>query len=228
MAARTTQDCKKALAQIVAPETLHDIEEYIRPTFPDSGQQGRNAIDSVPHVYKDRFQRRIVVDGFGRWREIRPEAYSRFLQSDILEAGALSKINSDRALYRSLACDKEFQENASKTFPLVQQRSQNRELSYVEKRRASSSCNSQLTYNHLSTNLRSNVFPGIGNKNWASTTAKTFQEQNVTPPWKRKEFYGLQTDYFGKWSAANVHHERMKKKWDEYLSAAPKLKGKRN
>lgn len=73
--------------------------------------------------------------------------------------------------------------------------------------------------------LRSNVFPGLGNNQWHSTTAKVFKEQLVIPSSQRDKFFGIQTDGFGQWSAANVHHERMKKKWDAYLDTLPKQAG---
>lgn len=210
MATKTTQkfDWREALAKIVAPETLTDIDEYIRPTFPNVDKSTTKADGKIIHAYpQDCFQRRIVVDGFGRWREIRPEGY---------------------ATRERLARDKKFQEAASKTLPLINPKAklQGRRISQPQNAGAESNSCPGNPYEHLSTNLRSNVFPGIGRTDWESTTSKNFREKIVTPPWRRKEFHGLKTDYFAKWSAANVHHEKMKRKWDEYLSAAPKFKGK--
>lgn len=74
---------------------------------------------------------------------------------------------------------------------------------------------------------RSNVFPGIGNHHWNSTTARTFTKKPITSVENRKDFYGLQTDDFGVWAAANVLNERMKRAWGEYLESKPKAKGRR-
>lgn len=204
MARESIQEFKwrEALAKIVAPETLIDIDEYIRPTFPSVRQTTPKTDESIPHVYpKDRFQRRIVVDGFGRWREIKPEAKAKIFHTDRRES------------FPSIL-----------TKPKVQQK---RHSLQPQTERRKSICTAENAYQQLSTSLRSNIFPGIGKEDWESTNTITFHEKSVTPPWKRKEYYGLQTDYFGKWSAANSHHKQMEKKWNEYLSAVPKFQGKK-
>lgn len=85
--------------------------------------------------------------------------------------------------------------------------------------------NRHTNYNNLSMALRSNVFPGVGNNQWHSTTANVFTEQEIIPTPQRGTFFGIQTDEFAQWSAANVHHERMKKTWDTYLDTLPKQAG---
>ncbi|XP_068743804.1 uncharacterized protein [Montipora capricornis] len=100
-----------ALAKIVTPDTLDDIEEYIRPRFPPKSESGLSVERSLPSLNLAS-KRLIVQDGHGRWRE-------------------------------------------------------------------------------------------------------------------RDKYFGIQTDEYGKWSAANVLHDRMKKKWDDYLNTLPKQAAER-
>lgn len=187
---------KAALAEIVASETLLDIEEYIRPKFPPK-RASSELLSSIPNVSLNvDARRRIVQDGHGRWREVKPRLYSSNLQS-----------------YPPAGRDKLKEQQIIKGVNGLGHRS-------------SSSCGNTFgNYNNLSMSLRSNVFPGLGNNEWNSTTTKIFKKQPVIPSTERDKFFGIQTDAFGQWSAANVHHERMKKKWDAYLESLPKQAG---
>lgn len=192
---------KAALAEIVASETLIDIEEYIRPQFPPKLESNDllTPENNLPKANINSYsRRRIVQDGHGRWREVKPQLYSSNLQS----------------------CSRKKLASTGK-----------RQHSLESKDRSITKCfdnshgHEQTNYNNLSMALRSNVFPGLGNNHWYSTTAKVFTEQEIIPPQQRDKFFGMQTDEFGQWSAANVHHERMKKTWDTYLDTLPKLAG---
>ena len=195
---------KAALAEIVASETLLDIEEYIRPQFAAKRASSESELLSIENELTNLTLdagRRIVQDGHGRWREVKPRLFSNNLQS-------LSSTNR------------------------VELTSSQKQHTTRNKQRLVSSCSNNFktqgncfNYNDLSMALRSNVFPGLGNNEWNSTTAEVFMEQQVIPSSQRNKFFGIQTDEFGQWSAANVHHERMKKKWDAYLDALPKQAG---
>lgn len=186
---------KAALAEIVASETLLDIEEYIRPQFPPK-LASKDLLTSEENLPKGNVnsysRRRIVQDGHGRWREVKPQLFSSNLQSCLRKTPASGK---------------------------RQQRLESKDGGI------SLTVNERTNYNNLSMALRSNVFPGLGNNQWHSTTGKVFTEQEITPPHQRDKFFGIQSDEFGKWSAANVHHERMKKTWDTYLDTLPKQAG---
>ena len=193
---------KAALAEIVSSETLIDIEEYIRPQFPPK-LVSKNLLtteNNLPKANIDSYsRRRIVQDGHGRWREVKPQLYSSNLQSCLR-----NKLASTGKRLHSL---------------------ESKDGSIIECFDNRSHGHEQTNYNNLSMALRSNVFPGLGNNQWNSTTAKVFTEQEIIPPHQRDKFFGMQTDEFGQWSAANVHHERMKKTWDTYLDTLPKQAG---
>lgn len=194
---------KAALAEIVSSETLTDIEEYIRPQFPPklASKDLLTPENSLPKANINSYsRRRIVQDGHGRWREVKPQLYSSNLQSRLR-----NKLASTGKRQHSLES-----KDGSITSTNFNNRSHGHE---------------QTNYNNLSLALRSNVFPGLGNNHWNSTTAKVFTEQEIIPPHQRDKFFGMQTDEFGQWSAANVHHERMKKTWDTYLDTLPKQAG---
>lgn len=185
-----------ALAEIVASETLLDIEEYIRPQFPPklASKDLATSEGNLPKANVNSYsRRRIVQDGHGRWREVKPQLYSSNLQS---------------CLRKTPASRKRQQRLEGKDGVIIGDISRER-----------------TNYNNLSMALRSNVFPGLGNNQWHSTTGKVFTEQEITPTQQRDKFFGIQTDEFGKWSAANVHHERMKKTWHTYLDTLPKQAG---
>ena len=146
-------------------------------------------------VHLNSLRRRIVQDGHGRWREINPQHYSSNLLSPLRKNSGIAKRESRSDLKHGAA---ETSYNIHTINP---------------------------NYNNLSMALRSNVFPGLGNNHWHSTTAKVYKTQHVIPTSQREKFFGVQTDEFGKWSAANVHHERMKKKWETYLDSLPKQAG---
>lgn len=192
---------KAALAEIVASETLLDIEEYIRPQFATKRASSESELLSIenelPNLNLDA-RRRIVQDGHGRWREVKPRLFSNNLQS--LSSTSRVEFTSTKKQH-------------------ITRNKQRLVLSCSNNFKTQRNC---LTYNNLSMALRSNVFPGLGNNEWNSTTAEVFMEQQVIPSSQRDKFFGIQTDEFGQWSAANVHHERMKKKWDAYLDALPK------
>ena len=203
-----SEEQKAALAEIVSSETLFDIEEYIRPQFPpkrasNEFKKGQSDLPSI-NLYS---RRRIVQDGHGRWREVKPQLFSSNLPP--LSSPATANVSKEAT-----------------------RRSRDEKRRTVDSRRSrhkdsvdDSSLKPSGNYNNLSMALRSNVFPGLGNNQWHSTTAKVFTEQLVTPSSQRDKFFEIQTDEFGQWSAANVHHERMKKKWDAYLDTLPKQAG---
>jgi len=201
---------KAALAEIVASETLLDIEEYIRPQFPPKRTSSELLAkeSDLPNLNLD-VRRRIVQDGHGRWREVKPQLYSSNLQMQTLSPGC-----------RSVDLRREGQQNRDSIKKTTDSRLEHRSDSF-----SGSSLKTFGNYTKLSMTLRSNVFPGLGNNEWDSTTAKVFTKQQVIPTSQRDKFFGIQTDEFGHWSAANVHHERMKKKWDAYLDAIPKQAG---
>ena len=190
-----SEEQKAALAEIVASETLLDIEEYIRPQFPP--KRTSNELLSIPNVSLNiDARRRIVQDGHGRWREVKPRHFSSNLQR-YSHAGRVDL-----------------------------KEKQIKDVHGLGHRSSGSSCGNTFgNYNNLSMSLRSNVFPGLGNNEWNSTTTKVFKKQPVIASSERDKFFGIQTDEFGQWSAANVHHERMKKTWDAYLENLPKQAG---
>ena len=195
---------KSALAEIVSSETLNDIEEYIRPQFPPK-LVSKDLLISENNLPKANIslnpysRRRIVQDGHGRWREVKPQLYSSNVQS-----GLRNKLASTGKRQHSLG-------------------SKDGSITKCANNRSHEHENAN--YNNLSMALRSNVFPGLGNNQWHSTTAKVFIEQEIIPPHQRDSFFGMQTDAFGQWSAANVLHERMKKTWDTYIDTLPKQAG---
>ena len=194
---------KAALAEIVASETLLDIEEYIRPQFPPKRTSNEVLARENDLVNLNLYaRRRIVQDGHGKWREVKPQLYSSNLQD------LTSPVPSVKLKRRG---------DDGKTIPS--------RLVHCTESFNGSSVKTSGNYNNLSMTLRSNVFPGLGNNQWKTTTAKVFTEQPVIPTSERDKFCGIQSDEFGKWSAANVHHERMKKKWDAYLDTLPKQAG---
>lgn len=184
---------KADLAEIVTSETLLDIEEYIRPAFPPK-LANKEILASDVNLNS---RRRIVRDGHGRWREVKPQHYSNNLQPSLRKTSGVVKRESRL----------DIKDGVGETIYNMH--------------------NSNPNYCNLSMALRSNVFPGLGNNQWHSTTAKVFKKQEMIPPPQGEKFFGIQTDEFGKWSAANVHHERMKKKWDTYLDSLPKQAGNR-
>lgn len=189
---------KAALAKIVSRETLDDIEEYIRPHFPPKGLDWSSVDGSLPSLTLAS-RRHIVQDGHGRWREVKPiNIYSKSLQNywspDL------------KGKHKSLVAAKTKRSNLSK-----RPNASDRSFRITE------------YYDNLSMALRSNVFPGLGNNEWNSTTANVFTEKYVSPLTQGETFFGIQTDEHGKWSAANVLHERMKKKWNDYLDTLPNL-----
>ena len=194
---------KAALAEVVSSETLIDIEEYIRPQFPNPKLASKDLLTQENHLPKVNVnsysRRRIVQDGHGRWREVKPQLYSSNLQSCLR-----NKLASIGKRQHSL---------------------ESKDGSITNCVNNGSHAHEKTNYNNLSMALRSNVFPGLGNNQWHSTTAKVFTEQEIIPPHQRERFFGMQTDEFGQWSAANVHHERMKKTWDTYLDTLPKQAG---
>lgn len=203
-----SEEQKAALAEIVSSETLFDIEEYIRPQFPPKRAsnefiKGQSDLPSI-NLYS---RRRIVQDGHGRWREVKPQLYSSNLQP--LSSPATANVNK----------------KTTRREEELERRTVDSRLSRHKDSVDDSSLKPSGNYNNLSMALRSNVFPGLGNNQWHSATAKVFTEQLVTPSSQRDKFFGIQTDEFGQWSAANVHHERMKKKWDAYLDTLPKQAG---
>ena len=259
---------KAALAKIVAPETLDDIEEYIRPQFPPRKTSLNAAISATSEsgatvsVRNDiSVKRRIVQDGHGRWREIRPQVPSRnSWQTSSCLRNASMKVDksqwtkefyverpkskfvnsgSETLTYTRNEIDKEILDTEKDGAEKEQLRHDgvctnygSRRSNEISFRPLGSSCrtkeNASVNYENISMYVRSNVFPGLGNNNWNSTTTDDFTNQVVTPAEQRAKFFGIRTDGFGKWSAANVHHERMKKKWDEYLHPLPKQAGKFN
>ena len=196
---------KAALAKIVASETLLDIEEYIRPQFPPKRTSNEDLAtgNDLPSL-NPYARRRIVQDGHGRWREVKPQHYS----SNLIQTSSPVAVDLKR---------KAQQTEGGET---RDSRLGHRTDSINDSRKKTSG-----NYNNLSMALRANVFPGVGNNQWHSTTARVFTKQQVIPSSQRDKFFGMQTDEFGQWSAANVHHERMKKKWDAYLNTLPKQAG---
>lgn len=226
---------KTALAEMVLPETLDDIEEYLKPEFPPRYQVRKlKEVEDEDEVNG----RRIVMDGFGRWREIRPKKYIQKKKLNIeIDPRELPQM---KELFRinSMAMDGRDQygmhDNQSYTFPGLRSRyneqyqptcqsSRQRRSSQLKHRNSSED---DFMYDSLGKTTRSNVFPGIGKFQWNTTTSRTFTKQPVTAVNERKNFFGIQSDDFGAWSAANVLNERMKKAWEEYLASAPKATGR--
>ncbi|XP_032223640.1 uncharacterized protein LOC116604821 [Nematostella vectensis] len=212
----TAEHTRTALAQIVRPETMEDIEEFLRPQFPPKKKEVTDGGDPFMGM-----RRRIVMDGHGRWREVRGEEVSTSVR--LIDSRNLPQMKQQLHIQSPTAGSR----FGSKTFPQASRYGgfQERPLSRTSPGRGGSRVGkrpSEDQYSHLGMTTRSNVFPGLGNFQWNSTTAKTFTEKPVTPVQERHHFFGIQTDDFGQWSAANVHHERMKKAWEEYLATAPK------
>lgn len=225
---------KTALAEMVLPETLDDIEEYLRPEFPPRYHVRKAKEDEDEDEINGR---RIVMDGFGRWREIRPKKYmeKKKLNLDIdprelPQMKELFRINSSAMDGQG----RRMIDNQSYTIPGLRSRysdqyqpscqsSRQRRSSQLKHRNLS---DDDFMYDSLGKTTRSNVFPGVGKLQWNTTTARTFTKQPITAVNERKHFFGIQSDDFGAWSAANVLNERMKKAWEEYLASAPKATGR--
>lgn len=225
---RPSLETKTALSQIVLPKTMDDIEEFLKPQFPPRNQR-RKIIEQDEDGEEDDDQvegRRIVMDGFGRWREVRPKKH---IPSRKLQLVDSTNLSSMKHIF-GMETPGSSRGSSGLNTPLEKSRYDNFK-SYGEQnfrgktpqsRRGSDSSS---VYNNIGMITRSNVFPGIGNYQWNTTTARTFTEQPVTPVEDRKVFFGLQTDDFGAWSAANVLNERMKKAWGEYQESVPRAKG---
>lgn len=95
---------EKALSQIVLPETMDDIEEYLKPQFlPKNPTKKPKDIDNEVHG------RRIVMDGFGRWREIRPKNKIQSSRLELVNADNLPRMKQifgmeDRVSSRNDSC----------------------------------------------------------------------------------------------------------------------------
>ena len=240
MALSGAVDPKAALAEIVSPQTLLDIEEFIKPQFPPIRRQIQEArqrsITNFDNLRQESTnpRRRIVKDGHGRWREVKPRSCS-----DVYRSNNSSPLNGAFQWSTRHRVKPEFQEANSRRDSLLQngkslsridtvsplQRQAEQDTLPISTGTRVGSSKTYL-YDHLSMATRSNIFPGLGNNQWDSTTARTFVEKAFIPPAKRSKFFGIQTDEFGQWSAANVYHEKMKKAWNDYLiNNAPKSTG---
>ncbi|KAK3697180.1 hypothetical protein QZH41_013549 [Actinostola sp. cb2023] len=229
---RQSLDTKSALAQIVLPETLDDIEEFLKPEFPPR-HHNRKARDCI--VHEDEVSgRRIVMDGFGRWREVRPQKYIPRKKFELVDSTQLPKIKTLFGIGSPMSSRQSSRLGDDVTVPgqksrydayrsYLGSRASSRQQATPHLRQPSSSEKNSM-YNSLGMMSRANIFPGIGNFQWNTTTATTFTQKPVTAVEERKKFFGIQTDDFATWSAANVLNERMKKAWEEYLVSVPKVK----
>jgi hypothetical protein len=235
-------DIKSALAEVVLPETLDDIEEYLKPEFPPRHQLRKAEEQDVEDKVNGR---RIVMDGFGRWREIRPQKClpRKKFELDIdpkqlPQMKELFRINSSASSrqddphgtheshpYTFPGLRSRYNEYQTNGINRLSGQSSRQGRSSQLRHRTCSSSEDNFMYDSLGMMTRANVFPGIGNFQWNTTTSRTFTKKPVTSVEDRKNFFGIQTDSFGAWSAANVLNERMKKAWEEYLASAPKATG---
>lgn len=82
---------KSALAQFVLPETMDDIEEYLKPEFPLKHQR-RKVKEQDKDGEDEVHGRRIVMDGFGRWREVRPKKHIQSKRLELVDAASLPRM----------------------------------------------------------------------------------------------------------------------------------------
>lgn len=225
---RSSHETKAALSHYVLPETMDDIEELLKPQFPPKDQRRTIKQQDKEGEDDDLVEgRRIVMDGFGRWREVRPKNSNPPRKLELVNSTNLSSMkqvfgmNSARSNRSSSSINTPLEKSRYDKFKSYGEQLDTEKI--PQSRRYSDSSS---VYNNIGMITRSNVFPGIGNYQWNSTTARTFTEKPITPVENRKVFFGLQTDDFGAWSAANVLNERMKKAWGEYVESLPKAKGK--
>lgn len=158
------------------------------------------------HV-QDRRKWRIVQDGHGRWREIN------------IHAKQPAKYNTSKKSTPKCAMS-----DASNTLSLP-----NSVMNTVRKTLKTQGEKSlqDSNYQTLSTNIRANIFPGVGKHSWLSESKNVYTESVLKLGDRgvhelQDKFYGINRDAIGKWNEARVHHERMKKAWDVYLESLAK------
>ena len=79
------------------------------------------------------------------------------------------------------------------------------------------------SYKHLSTSLRSNVFPGIGKNNWESSAKTAYIDKSLPVSWKKPQaHFAITKDEYMDWAEHDVHRQRLVKAWDKYMADAPK------
>lgn len=203
-------EVKENLSKLVSRETYKDIEDFLSPHF----NANRSSDEEKRHW-------RIVRDGHGRWREIKPQIDTKE-EKDRRRSRSGSKRTrftpNSKLLFSNniLNCVK----NSSKVPSPVKTPS-------PVPRPCSSLAFPRQDYSYLSTATRSNIFPGVGNYDWHSQSNAVHTESALNLGEcrghdLREEFYGITKDAMGAWSEASVHHERMKKSWDVYLESLAK------
>lgn len=186
---------KEKLNEIASEATCKDIDEFLQPTFRVNE--------------KRRKIWRITQDGHGKWREINVDKVKENRQDKSLSQNFnLNEENNERQTKihdNALS----FSNNALNS---------NKNTLRINKRRSSKIQN----YQTISTNTRANIFPGVGKQTWQSQTNNIHTTSALTlgnNELKLKdEFYGITRDALGVWNEASVHHEKIKKAWDIYLS----------
>eukprot|EP00794_Sanderia_malayensis_P010754 gene10754-11904_t len=76
-------------------------------------------------------------------------------------------------------------------------------------------------YNHLSMSIRSNVFPGMGQQVWQSSTKQSYVPKHLQPASDSEDDFTIKKDSFMKWSEYDVYRQRLMKAWDKYITDMP-------
>ncbi|XP_065056480.1 uncharacterized protein LOC135684758 [Rhopilema esculentum] len=203
---------------VFLPEsTLRNVDDYIASEMYTM---------TVPRTKGGKYVPKFTVDGHGRWREVKnlkDEDQSRDLQTrnliyhELLLQGPNQSESSKRPLSmvrRSLDSTSSSVMNMSET-PYTTQPSGHFRPTTNESFRS---------YKHLSTSLRSNVFPGLGKEKWESSSKKEFVPKQIPGQWQNEiEDFGVKKDAYMKWAEHDVYRQRLMKAWDKYITEAPKV-----
>lgn len=192
--------------------TLSKVDDFIVSQMKISSRKEGIGSKNVP---------RFAVDGYGRWREvggkrnsIDQDSYKNYPTLDVYK--------------RLLAADSEGTgfsvSKLSPTFSQAGRGESHQETSRLSNDQTSSTTNySVKSYKHLSSSLRSNVFPGTGKGQWESSTKTTHTVQSIPSSWTEpNEHHCITKDAYMVWAEHDVHRQRLKKAWDKYIAEAPK------
>ena len=211
-------------ANVLPSSTMSKVDDFIATQMLPAPLSDIRKKVTQDGACRTKYIPRFTVDGYGRWREVQDrqnhaiqspvslrdpsmlEIYRRVLQTDNLESIPTSSRYS--STYSSSKMNTPRADNASI-------------LNFCNKRPSTNS--SFQSYKHLSTSLRSNVFPGIGKEKWESSTKTAFNSQSIPTSWvQQTENFGVTKDAYMKWAEQDVYRQRLMKAWDKYIADAPK------
>ena len=201
---------------VFLPEsTLRNVDDYIASEMYTM---------TVSQTKGGRYVPKFTVDGHGRWREVKNLKYedqsrghqtrNLIYQELLLQEPHQSKSSKRSMVRHSLDSASSGAMNMTE-IPYTTQQSGHFRPTTNESFRS---------YKHLSTSLRSNVFPGLGKERWESSSKKEFVPKQIPGQWQNEiEDFGVKKDAYMKWAEHDVYRQRLMKAWDKYISEAPKV-----